>query len=93
MKAKKTQEQRQSEVDKLLEQFLELGIPLEIPGTQEFIKITKEFVQQGYSSSGIIKFPEYNRILEYVLSLQPHIVSRAIFVNTAKKPSVNLVTV
>ena len=102
-KAKKSPEQRQSEVDHLMDQFLELGFPLELPGTQEFIKITKDFVQHGQSASGTIKFPEYHRVMEYIFSMQPHVVSRVNITSTIKKPkhlantpmpkSVDLVTV
>jgi hypothetical protein len=90
--APKSQEQREKEVENLMNQFLELGISIDHPSTQEFIKITKEFAEKGYGASGILKFPEYNRDMHYILSTQSHILSRIILKDTnANKPKISLV--
>lgn len=78
MKNQKTKDIRQKEVDSLMQQFLELGIPLDDPGTQEFIKITKDFVDLGHGQSGSIKFLEFNRVMKYIFSMQSHIESRMV---------------
>jgi hypothetical protein len=78
MKEKKNPETRQREVESLMSQFLELGIPLDEPGTQEFIKITKDFVDNCIGSSGTIKFTEFDRNMKYIFSTQPHVESRIV---------------
>lgn len=75
-KSVKTSEQREAEVENLMQQFMDFGFPLDNEGVQEFIKRTKQFVDSGLSDSGKIKLNGFNRILIYVFSKQPHITSR-----------------
>ena len=76
MKKSKSLEKRQEEVQTIMQKFLDLGFPLDHPGTQLFIKVTNDFVNHGYSVSGTINFKEFGRIMEYIFSMQPHIESR-----------------
>jgi hypothetical protein len=76
MKKLKSPEKRQEEVQIIMEKFLDLGFPLDHPGTQTFIKITNDFVNHGYNASGTINFKEFGRVMEYIFSMQPHIESR-----------------
>ena len=62
----RTIEERQSEVDKIMNKFQELGIPEVMLGI--FPQITKEFIEFGVSSSGAIKIPDIQRELVYLLS-------------------------
>jgi hypothetical protein len=74
-----------------MNQFLELGISIDHPNSQEFIKIAKEFKELGYSTSGTLKFPEYERKLIYLFSSQPHIQSNVNFKFTGDvKPKITL---
>ena len=59
MKKCKSAEKRKEEVQTIMEKFLDLGFPLDHPGTQLFIKVTNDFVNHGYSASGTINFKEY----------------------------------
>ena len=89
----KTFEKRQQESEKLLNEFLELGIALDHPGTQKFIKCIKEFTDNGIGSSGIILFEEYERVMQYIFSMQQHVDSRVVLQQIpSKKPKINLVT-
>lgn len=90
-KPQKLLEERSAEVEKLMNQFLELGISIEHPNTQEFIKIAKEFQDCGQSMTGMLKFPEYERKLVYLFSSQPHIQSNVNFKYTGEtKPKISL---
>lgn len=62
----RTLEERRAEVDKIYEKLTELGIPEVMLG--EFPKIAKDFIDFGISASGIIKIPEIQRELVYLLS-------------------------
>ena len=81
----KSLEERSKEVENISNQFLELGISMEYPGTQEFFKICKEFQINAISASGTIKFPVYNRLMRYIFSTQPHVTSRMILEHVAQK--------
>lgn len=63
---KRTRDERQAEVDKIMEKIQELGIPEVMLG--EFPAITKDFVELGTSSSGVIKITDIQRELIYLLS-------------------------
>jgi translation initiation factor IF-2 len=63
---KRTQEERQQEVDKIMDKFIELGIPEIMLG--QFPMITKQFIELGVSASGVIPIPDINRELIYLLS-------------------------
>lgn len=63
---KRTQEDRQSEVDKIMAKLQELGISEVMLG--EFPTITKEFIEMGNSASGVILIPDIQRELIYLLS-------------------------
>jgi translation initiation factor IF-2 len=63
---KRTREERQAEVDKIMEKFQELGIPEVMLG--DFPTITKEFIELGISASGVIPIPDIQRELIYLLS-------------------------
>jgi hypothetical protein len=62
----RTYEERQIEVDKIYVKLQELGIPDIMLG--EFPKITKDFAEHGIGASGIIKIPDIERELVYLLS-------------------------
>lgn len=83
----KTAEKRAEEIESIMNQFLEIGIPIETPGVQEFIKKTKSFAEDGVGDSGSIRFEEYDRVLRYVLSTQAHVESRAVLESTKKARS------
>lgn len=87
-KPKKTLEKRQQEVDNIMKQFLNLGFPIDHEGVQEFFKLVKDFEQNNISLSGTIKFPEFDRRMQYILSSQPHIESRVMLEYTGKKPPI-----
>jgi hypothetical protein len=78
VKPEKTKEEREREVDQLMQQFMDFGFPLDHEGVQEFIKITKEFMYDGVSCSGTIQLTGFQRVLKYILSKRPHIVSRIV---------------
>lgn len=86
----KAAEKRQQEVESMMEKFLELGFPLEEPGVQEFVKVTRDYSENGIGSSGIIRFDAHNRIMKYILSTQPHVESRMLLEYTGKKPKVTV---
>lgn len=91
--SQKTQKEREKEVSMLMEQFLELGISIEHPSTQEFIKIAKGFKDNGWSAQGVLKFKEYERKMEYLFTNQPHITSGIVLKYTGDiKPKIDLVT-
>ena len=91
VKPQKTAEERSNEVENLMNQFLDLGISIEHPSTQQFIKIAKEFKENGQSMSGTLKFPEYERKMIYLFSSQPHIQSNINFKFTGDvKPKITL---
>lgn len=74
-KATKTKDQRAREVEPIVNEFLQLGIPIDHPGSQEFFKVCKLFETEGVSGSGAIKLGGFKRIVVYVLSTQPHVAS------------------
>jgi hypothetical protein len=63
---KRTITERQAEIDAIMAKFQELGIPEVMLG--DFPKITKEFIELGISSSGVIKITDIQRELVYLLS-------------------------
>jgi hypothetical protein len=77
----KNKEVRTSEVEKIMEQFTELGLPLEHEGVQQFIKISRDFEENGVSASGFIKLNGFKRILEYKYSMRPYITSSIVLRN------------
>jgi hypothetical protein len=66
---------RANEVQHLMDQVLELGIPLDSEGFQQFISIAKEFETHALSASGKIKLTGFKRVLVYKFSNQAHIAS------------------
>jgi hypothetical protein len=62
----RTLEERRAEVDKIFDKITELGIPPVMLG--DFEKITNDFIDFGISASGIIKIPDIERELVYLLS-------------------------
>jgi len=74
---------RASEVQLLMQQVLELGIPLDHDGFQEFIAIAKAFETHAHSPSGKIKLNGFKRILSYKFSNQPHITSTITLIHSA----------
>lgn len=82
---KKDAEKRSEEVDRIMNQFLELGFAIDHPGVQAFIKTARLFAEEGIGASGTVRLDEYDRTLQYVLSTQSHIESRAVLEFT-KKP-------
>lgn len=91
-KPQKTEQQRQDEVYKLMDQFLELGFSIEHPSTKEFMKIAKEFKDNGWSAQGILKFREYERNMYYLFTNQPHIASSIQLKFTGQmKPKIDIV--
>lgn len=63
---KRTREERQLEVDKIMEKLQELGISEVMLG--DFPAITMEFIEFGTGASGIINIPDIQRDLVYLLS-------------------------
>jgi hypothetical protein len=63
---KRTRDERQAEVDKIMSKFQELGIPEVMLG--EFPTITKEFIELGIGASGVINIPDIKRDFIYLLS-------------------------
>lgn len=47
------------------------------PEASELRKILNEFVRDGVTSSGVLKFPGTHRKLEYILTTRPHVESSA----------------
>lgn len=78
IKKEKEIQQRAFEVENLLRQIMELGFPLDHEGVQAFSKICKEFEHDGISASGSIRMTGFQRTIEYILSVRPHIESRII---------------
>ncbi len=74
-KPTKTRQQRAEEVEPIMDQFLQLGIPIDHPGSQEFFKVCRLFESEGVSASGGIKLFGFKRIVVFVLSNQPHVKS------------------
>lgn len=72
---------RAEEVQLLMDQVLELGVPLDNEGFQEFITIAKEFETNALSASGKIKLNGFKRTLVYKFSNQPHITSTVTLVH------------
>lgn len=64
----KTKAERVKEVITILKKFRELEIPDETPALLEFKEVTRDFIETGYGSSGKIKMPEYDRIIQYILT-------------------------
>jgi hypothetical protein len=62
----RTQEERHAEVEKIMAKFQELGIPEVM--LADFPTIAKNFIETGLSASGIMKLPEIQRELIYLLS-------------------------
>ena len=63
---KRTREERQAEVDKIMGKLQELEIPEVMLG--EFPAITKEFIELGIGASGVINIPDIQRDFIYLLS-------------------------
>lgn len=89
-KPTKPAEKRQQEVESMMERFLELGLPLEHPNVQEFVKATRDYSEKAIGSSGIIRFYDFDRIMKYILSVQPHVESIMLIEHTGKKPKVTV---
>lgn len=74
-KVVKTKQQREEEVEPIIQEFLNLGIPIDHPGSQEFFKVCRLFEAEGVSASGGIKLFGFKRVVVFVLSNQPHVKS------------------
>ena len=62
----RTQEERQTEIDKIIAKLTELGIHMDLfPGLET---ISNDFIKTGCSCNGRIKAPEIDRELWYVFS-------------------------
>jgi hypothetical protein len=75
-KPRKTPDQRSIEVEKLMNDLIGFGFPLEHEGIQELIKVARLFEEQGVSASGCIKMTGFQRNMIYIFSNQPKIDSR-----------------
>ncbi len=64
----RTKEDRQREIQVVLDKFKELGINQEMGGIAEFVDIAKLFIEDGISCSGKIAVHVLNRNLHYLLS-------------------------
>lgn len=80
-KQEKTIETRAGEVQHLMDQVLELGMPLDNDGLQQFITVAKAFETDAQSASGKIRLSGFKRILVYKFSNQPHISSSVTLVH------------
>jgi hypothetical protein len=80
-KTVKLPEQRQVEVAEIMEKFLSLGLPEDHPAVIDFRKVAHDFEIEGISSSGIIKVFGFQRVLKYIFSKQPHVVSNIVLVH------------
>jgi translation initiation factor IF-2 len=62
----RTQEERQIEIDKIIDKLTELGIHMDLfPGLET---IANDFIKTGVSCNGQIKAPEIDREFLYVFS-------------------------
>lgn len=77
----KSKDVRTTEVENIMEQFIDLGLPLEHEGVQEFIKISRDFEENGFPASGTIKLTGFKRILEYKYTTRPYITSGIVLRN------------
>lgn len=62
----RTIEERQTEIDKIFTKLQEVGITRAM--VIEFDKIANDYIEFGYSASGVIELPELHRELVYLLS-------------------------
>lgn len=69
------------EVELIMTKFNELGLPLDHPGVQEFIKVVKDYEIHKQSASGRIPLMGFKRNIVYILSMQPHIHNRVMLEN------------
>lgn len=74
----KSQVQRISEIMEIKEQLKKLGFPNEYSAIKEFDRRTNQYVKDGVSWSGKIKFPEYKRELHVILTTQDHLSCNAV---------------
>lgn len=68
LEQQRSKEDREREVQVVFNKFKELGISSELYGIDEFIKISKLFIEDGIPRSGKIKIEAINRNLHYLLS-------------------------
>jgi hypothetical protein len=75
-KKEKSFAHRELEIESLVNKLLDFGLPIEDQGVQEFIRVAKEFQDNGISMTGKINLYGFQRVINYVFSMQPHIESR-----------------
>lgn len=68
LEQQRSKEDREREVQVVLNKFNELGISSEMYGIDEFIKIAKQFIEDGIPCSGKIRVDGLHRNLHYLLS-------------------------
>lgn len=69
-------QERLKEIIILYQKLYDLGLNENVcQSINEFKVVANRFVKSGQSESGKIKLKEINRVLVYLLSNQPHIVS------------------
>lgn len=72
----KTKEVRLKEMLVIYGKLRDLGLNEEVcAGLKEFKSVVNRFVKEGFSMQGRIQLYEINRVLEYRLSVLPHIQS------------------
>jgi hypothetical protein len=64
----RTKEERVAELMPAIIKIRELGISEEFVGIAKFMEIVREFINNGTSSSGIIKVPEIGRDVAYLFN-------------------------
>ncbi len=64
----RTKEERVAELMPAIIKIRELGISEEFEGIAKFMEIVREFINNGTSSSGIIKVPEIGRDVAYLFN-------------------------
>lgn len=69
----KTREQRELEVQHIIDQLEQLGLTSKLPGIAKLMKIMDDYIQTGNGASGKIKLPEAERTIHYIFSIRKHI--------------------
>jgi len=65
---KRTREEREKELEPVLNKILELGLSIEFESVAKFYEIVENFIETGNPYSGIIKVPEVKREFQCLLS-------------------------
>lgn len=74
-KKTKDVDMRKMEVEMLRQQMEEVGLNSTMEGVKEIYKQLEIFETEGVGSSGLVKVPFLGRVIEYRLSVTPHIIS------------------